>query len=356
MKDNQNRERMEIKSATNLITEYPSMREPIIEGLLRRAETMNIIAPPKAGKSWLVLGLALSIAAGKKWLDKDPVRRGCVLLIDNELHSETLASRIECVASAMGLDPVDYDGRLDVASLRGRLMSLSRLATCLSEKKQRYDVIVLDAWYRFAEKNTDENSNTDMMHAYNLLDGIARDSDCAFVAIHHTSKGSQLNKAITDIGAGAGSASRAVDCHLTLRPHREAGALVIESVCRSFGESVPFSIRRCHPLFLLAEDLSPEHIQGRSCRKKSGELTKQQKEIDQESKLLAVYESLAEGDTANQIKRLAKMNGTVFLEVNDRLCQKNLIEKVTIRKGSTQHEGWKLAAPGHADKNGILSG
>jgi len=41
------------KTVRELIAHYPQMREPVIHGLLRLGETMNIIAPPKTKKSFL---------------------------------------------------------------------------------------------------------------------------------------------------------------------------------------------------------------------------------------------------------------------------------------------------------------
>ena len=43
-------------------------REYIINGLLRRGETMNLIAPSKAGKSFLVGDLSIAVATGDVWL------------------------------------------------------------------------------------------------------------------------------------------------------------------------------------------------------------------------------------------------------------------------------------------------
>ena len=43
---------------------YPRLRPVLIHGFLRIGETMNIIAPPKTGKSWLVTDLALAVASG----------------------------------------------------------------------------------------------------------------------------------------------------------------------------------------------------------------------------------------------------------------------------------------------------
>ncbi|WP_200836773.1 AAA family ATPase [Rubripirellula obstinata] len=50
------------------------IREPdrvgLFPGLLRAGEIMNVIAPPKAGKSWLASDMALAVATGRPWLDR----------------------------------------------------------------------------------------------------------------------------------------------------------------------------------------------------------------------------------------------------------------------------------------------
>ncbi|NRA37897.1 MAG: bifunctional DNA primase/polymerase [Planctomycetes bacterium] len=44
---------------------HESLGPKVIEGILRQGETMNIVAAPKVGKSWLVLDMALAIATGR---------------------------------------------------------------------------------------------------------------------------------------------------------------------------------------------------------------------------------------------------------------------------------------------------
>ena len=61
------------------------------------------------------------------------------------------------------------------------------------------------AFYRFLPAGTDENANADMASLYNHIDRYAADLGCAFVLIHHSSKGNQSGKSVTDVGAGAGS-------------------------------------------------------------------------------------------------------------------------------------------------------
>ena len=158
-----------LRSAAELVREFPQLRPSVIHGLLRQGETLNVIAPPKTGKSWLVLMLAMAVAAGKRWLGM-AVAQGQVLIIDNELHEDTMASRIPTVAEALGILPSEYGDRLIVDNLRGRLTSLSGMGDYFAALEPgRFKIVVLDAWYRFMEKGVDENSNADMTAMYNLL-------------------------------------------------------------------------------------------------------------------------------------------------------------------------------------------
>ena len=47
-----------------LVKQHAQLRPPVVEGLLRRGETANIIAAAKVGKSWLAYSLALSVVTG----------------------------------------------------------------------------------------------------------------------------------------------------------------------------------------------------------------------------------------------------------------------------------------------------
>src|SRR5574344_643012 len=86
-----------------LVKAYPTMRPVLIDGFLRLGETMNLIAPPKTGKSWLVTDLALAVAMGTDWFGFQ-CERGRVLIIDNELHKETTADRVPKVIRARGFE------------------------------------------------------------------------------------------------------------------------------------------------------------------------------------------------------------------------------------------------------------
>ena len=246
---------------------YPEMRPVLIDGFLRIGETMNIIAAPKTGKSWLVTQLAICVASGTEWFGH-VCTAGKVLLIDNELHEETSANRIPLVVEAMRkVNPnlPNVDDMIDVWNLRGKWKSIADLAAWLPKFKEAgYRMIVIDAFYRALPKDTDENDNGSIASIYNLIDTFAKKVGCSFVLIHHTSKGNQSQKSITDVGAGAGSQSRAADTHLILREHKDDGFLVLEAVVRSFPRQEPIVLQKAFPLMLPDYDRNPDDLAGKA--------------------------------------------------------------------------------------------
>lgn len=246
-----------------LVEKYPKMRPALIHGFLRRGETMNIIAPPKTGKSWLVTDLALAVATGTPWFGF-PCEKGRVLIIDNELHSETSANRIPKVVEARGFDLAKVKNDICIDNQRGRLGNIEDLASKIEIlKPYGFKLIIIDAFYRAMPKGTDENDNGTVAGIYNLIDRYAAALDCAFVLIHHTSKGNQSLKSVTDVGAGAGSQSRASDAHVILRRHKEDGVVVMDSVVRSFPSVRPVCLRWNWPVWNRDDALNPEELDGK---------------------------------------------------------------------------------------------
>ena len=119
---------------------------------------MNIIAPTKIGKSWLVLDLAMAVATGRAWLGTFPTEPGNVLLIDNELHRETLSHRLHRVAEARGISARELETAITVVPLRGRLRDLKGLTAALANlHHHHFALCIVDAFYRTLPIDTDEN-------------------------------------------------------------------------------------------------------------------------------------------------------------------------------------------------------
>jgi hypothetical protein len=248
-----------------LVQQHQKMRPVVIEGLLREGEVMNIVSSPKVGKSWLVNDLAICVASGMDWLDKFRVVPGRVLIIDNELHPETTANRLPKVVSAKGMSMDVVGDKVDVLNLRGKLMSFDDLERELIKtdlmKSAGYRLVILDAFYRFnIGPNANENDNAYMAKVFNQIDSWGAELGCAFVCVHHSSKGDQSQKSVVDVGSGAGVFSRAVDAHLVLRRHEEEGHVSVDAAVRSFQQFDPFVLSFNWPLFKVAEGLNPEAL------------------------------------------------------------------------------------------------
>jgi len=246
-----------------LVKRYPKLRPELIHGILRSGETMNIIAAPKTGKSWIAADLALAVASGTHWFGY-PCETGNVLIIDNELHPETSAARIPKVIEARKMNAETVGRRISIVNLRGHLKSIEDIGNHLAEyKTKEYKLIIIDAFYRAIPPGTDENDNVAIMGLYNMLDRYASEIGCAFCLIHHTSKGNQAIKAVTDVGAGAGAQSRAADTHVVLRKHKEKGVIVFDAVVRSFPPPTSFCLRWNWPVWNREDMLSPEDLEGK---------------------------------------------------------------------------------------------
>ena len=253
----------QIVTIGKLVAEFPQLRHPIIDGIIRRGDTANIIAPPKAGKSWCSYGIALSVATGLPWLGRFDCEPGRVLLIDNELFASDLAWRIPRVAKALDIQEADYCKNLDVLSLRGQLMDLVAINRLLTKVKSgEYSVVIFDAFYRGLPSGISENDNAAIAGLFNLIDQTTKHLEAAWINIHHSSKGSQAGKSITDVGAGAGSQSRAADAHLILREHQEPGFAVLDGAVRTFQPIQPVALKWEWPLWTVSLDIDPSKLAG----------------------------------------------------------------------------------------------
>jgi len=251
-----------IQRLSTLIENFEGLNPPVIHGLLREGETMNVIASPKIGKSWFVSTLAIAIASGLDWLGLK-VESGRVLHIDNELHSCTSTYRYRVITEAMGMPHHLYSDNIDVISLRGQLRDLYSLGSLFNTiESGQYKLVIIDAFYRTLPCDTDENDNGAIANLYNHIDHYAAQLKCAFVLIHHTSKGNQSGKAVTDVGAGAGSQSRAADTHLVLRQHEDDDIVVLESAVRSWPPMQPKGLLWQWPLFVPCETVDTSALLG----------------------------------------------------------------------------------------------
>ena len=270
-------------TALEFIESNPIESDPVVEGLFRRGEVVNAIGGTKQGKSWLILGLALSIASGRDWMGRQ-VMDGRVALVDNELMPATLAKRVKTVASEMGVSDDVLRERVILRSLRDDQKSLAELKPeLMTLANQNVVFIGMDAFYRFLGGGS-EMDPSQMADVYRDSVAVAATVDAAVMFNHHTTKGDQSGRSVTDMGSGSGVISRAVDCHLTLKPHELESCAVMEAACRSFPKPDPVTVQWMFPVWSLKDGIEPAVKQARN-----------RNDSENDSADYAVLEVLADG-------------------------------------------------------------
>lgn len=324
-------------SVKKLIDDNPRLQPVVIDGLLRRGETANVIASAKTGKSFLAGQLAWCVATGTPWLGHD-VMKGRVLVIDNELHPATLADRLHRISKAMNVSYATCGDFLDVVSMRGLGSDIHSFGSKLAWiKSGDYQLVVIDALYRTLPSGTSENDNAAMMAVYNQLDEYARRWDSAIAVVHHSSKGYQGDKLITDVGSGAGSISRAADTHIAIRPHSDAELSVLEAVTRSFKSPDPISIRFGWPLWSV-DSTEP------SIKQNGTKADKQKRNDDEADKLLRKELCADEWLSESQLVRRTGMGPSRVPRAIKRALDAGEIIVTKVKRYGRELDVYKLAA------------
>jgi hypothetical protein len=320
----------------DLVRDNPNLRPVVIDGLLREGETANLIAASKTGKSFLAVGLAWSIATGRPWLGH-AVEQGKVLILDNELHPETISRRLADVARAMQIDFEEHANDVEVLSLRSMGVDLMSLGHKVSIEPGRYRIVIIDALYRFIPLGVSENDNAQMMRLYNRLDELAEAWQAALVVVHHSSKGDQAGKSVTDVGSGAGAISRAADTHLTIRPHDQDGLAVLESACRSFKSPEPVSLKYEYPCW--------DAVTAAPVLKRAGSSRDdKQKELDAEADEKVLEEIRTKWFSEPQIVRRSSMGPVRVARAVDRLLAAGAITRKPFKVSGKRVEKYRVNA------------
>lgn len=192
----------------------PELSPPLIDGVLRQGHKMLLAAPPKAGKSYALIQLAIAIAEGRTWLGWQ-CAQGRVMYVNLELDRASCLHRFRDVYNAWDMSP-DNIGNIDIWNLRGRSVPMDKLAPKLIRRamKKNYIAIIIDPIYKVI--TGDENSADQMAHFCNQFDKICTELGAAVIYCHHHSKGFQGQKRSMDRASGSGVFARDPDAMLDM--------------------------------------------------------------------------------------------------------------------------------------------
>ena len=199
----------------------PPLEEEIIPGVLRAGHKMMVAAASKAGKSFLMVELAVALSEGLPWLGFQ-CRKSRVLYVNFEIASASFFNRVNDVMHGYGLD-APTGNNLQIWNLRGKAMRMHSDGRGDGFDKRlirrvvndgHYNVIIIDPIYKVL--NGDENSAADIRNFCNSLDMICDMTKCCCIYVHHHSKGSKWASSAIDRAAGSGVFGRDADATMDL--------------------------------------------------------------------------------------------------------------------------------------------
>lgn len=218
----------------------------LIRGILHQEAKMAVGGTSKGRKSWTLIDMMLSVAAGVPWWGFQTTQ-GRVLYLNFELPRFAIQHRIQVIADAKGLK--DFSN-FDLWNLRGYAADFSILLPKIIQRirERHYALIILDPIYK-GLGGRDENSNADIASLLNEIERMTKQTGAAAVFGAHFSKGNQSGKEAIDRMSGAGTFARDPDVILTLTPHEEEDAYIVDLSLRALPHMPAFVVRWRNVIF-----------------------------------------------------------------------------------------------------------
>ena len=193
----------------------PELPPQLISGIIYRGGKLLLAGASKAGKSHLLLELAVAVATGGRWLEFD-CAKGRVLYVNLEIQEPQVMRRVYRICDAMEVDGSMVAENLMIANLRGKFSNISALVDSLvaSYKPGDFDLVIVDPAYKV--QSGSENEADAITSFCGQLDRLVEALECTVAYSHHHSKGGQGNKNAEDRASGSGVFARDADALIDL--------------------------------------------------------------------------------------------------------------------------------------------
>ena len=239
----------------------PNQVEPeeIVEGLIHRGTKVVLGGSSKAGKTSLLMYLALCVTTGNPFL-RWATHMGGVLYINFEILAAFMKSRLETLIQHMG---ISAPSNLDVWNLRGFAGDFDALMAEIVRKTagENYALIILDPIYKVM-RGKSENAAAGVGALCLKLERLAERTGAAVVYAHHFTKGKQTQKKPIDRLSGSGVFGRDADSIVLFTDHNEPNCFSVDVILRNLPPQESFVTEWKYPVMVEREDLEPEGNDG----------------------------------------------------------------------------------------------
>jgi hypothetical protein len=247
-----------VDASTLILEALPPDPPFIVDGIFHQGSKMVLAGSSKAGKTWSLIDLALSVASGRQWWGFE-TNKCTVLYVNFEIQPSFFHRRVALIKERRGIE-VEL-GALQIIHLRGTRLTAESFGQAVNDRFQDagFGLVILDPIYKLMV-GKEENSTATLSSVADVIDGIAKSCNAAVAYGAHFSKGNQSTKEIADRINGSGVAGRDADSILTLTKHAEDDCVSLEAVLRNCPPMEAKVMRWNFPLMEEAKELDPADL------------------------------------------------------------------------------------------------
>lgn len=195
--------------------------EWVVDGLIQRGCLYAVTAVTNHGKTAIGLTMAMAIAAGKKFANREIVR-GKVLLLCGE-NPDGFRTRMRATIDALGLDMTDVAGMLMVLP---HALPIAGCAEQILEEARRvpgdYAMVLVDTSVSYYSGDNEDDNLQARSHAWHLRALTELPGKPAVVANCHPTKSADKDSLLP---RGGGAFLNEIDCNLTVWAEGEVAHL-----------------------------------------------------------------------------------------------------------------------------------
>lgn len=269
---------------------------------------------PTAGKTWLMLEMAIAVSQGKPLFNEFETEKTGVLLLDEESGDWLLQDRFKVLGARFGL-------AIHMRSMAGEEFSenyMRKISIWCQENL--VGVVMIDSLVRI--HSGDENTAKDSAKIFKLIRMLTKNG-LTVVLLHHNTKASANGEYGSQM-RGSGDIQASVDCQLSLtRPHGD-DYLVLEQVKNRYMRE------------LAAIELSFTEREGHSEFIYVGQLDKRNKHIKLKQAILQIIQDEPSINQTELHNRLSESGQQVHIKT-----LRSLLQKMETPEGSIQAETGK---------------
>lgn len=235
--------RFKLESAADLLAKPEPKLEWLIENIWVDKSRGLIAGNPGVGKTWLALDMLISVASGQPCLGKYPVKKGAVLLVEEEASEFNLSRRIHAMARARGLKDSDLSSLFHLTRQFAKMPADAvDLFHIILENDIR--LVVFDSLRRF--HGADENSSSEMQPVLDAFARLNASTEASVILIHHLAKSNDVStKPLFERLRGSSDFWAWRDCLIGVEGEEESTLSTCSFQFRDAEAQAPIRVKRC---------------------------------------------------------------------------------------------------------------